>query len=950
MVLLFFCLFSRILFISLQIILPERLMRKTYYNIFALFVVITIVACSTEHNTWYSRHYQMLTSQFNVLFNGNEAFKSGIDNIRSKYKNDYSQLLPIYEFSDQQAANAGTADMETALKKAHKLIQLHSITVKPEQKQDETEKDKRFRAQEEFNNLVDDAYLLIGKSNVVKHEEEEAIEVLDYIARKFPNNKTAYEGKIWKAIAYTQLGQPTNAKTALESYEIDGLAPTELYGQYMAAYANVLLAEKKYTEAIPYMEEAVKNADCKHNRLRYKYILAQLYRMQGKRELAAPIFLQLSKTISDYEMSFAAKLDLASVATTPEEIAIAEKKLEKMAADEKNTDQLDEIYYAIGRMDENKGNRQKALIDYQKSIDASVSNDNQRGLSFLAKADIYTTEQDDATDKYNNRYINASESLDSASIYLSDANLRKKETEEMSKRLLPLANELRIIKEQDSLLTLARMPEQERDKIITAIVEKAEQEAKARLEAQEAAEEEMMSQSDFYNLQRNTTGEINNRQQLTSSWYFYNTNLVNAGKSTFRNKWGRRQNEDNWRRANKSSQTFNAENENNINSESALEPDKKRQFDTEDNDEDISEKPTERVTRESLLANLPLTAEQQKAANAEIDDALFNSGVILYDELKDYHTAIKQLKLLLSRNIGYSCDRCYNALVILYFAQAKTSQKTDAQSTAAIIKRQFANTQFAQYLSQNDYFDKKSLTLAESEARYGHTYDAYLNGQYEEAASSATHGLNVASDSVYAPKYLLVRSLSHAKMAHTTQFRADLTEITTKYAGGEEDELARKLLAMLDEGKEPIRATEYKSPLAEAGMVTDDNNKLLIANFEYKPDTTHSVICVIDEGMANEAQFVIADYNFTNYIIEDLDIKAMTLADKRQVIIISGLENETAAKTYYYSLRDKEFWKNITSASIPEIYIASDNNTKLALLSTLSKEFVEFFEKYYLKK
>lgn len=915
---------------------------KHIYILFAAFSLI-VAACSTSHNTWYSRHYQMLTSEFNVLFNGNEAFKGGIEAIRSQYKNDYSRILPIYEFSDEKAAAPGSADMETALKKAHKLIQLHSITVKPETKKNETEKDKRFKAQEEFNPLVDDAYLLIGKANVVKHEDEEAIEVFDFISRKFPNDKTAYEGKIWKAIAYTQMGQPTNAMTALESYDLDGLAPVELYGQYMAAYANVLIAEEKYPQAIHYMEEAVKNADSKHNRLRYKYILAQLYRHNKQNDKAAPLFLELSKGISDYDMAFAAKLDLATVATTPEEIALAEKKLARMTKDEKNVDQLDEIYYAIGKMDENRGDTNKALIDYQRSIDASTVNMNQKGLSFLAKTDIYMAQPNDANDKFNMRYLNAGESADSAATYLEDRNLRKKEAQSLSKQLNALTQELRTIKEQDSLLRVANMSSKEREKLIESILEKIEKEQQARREAAEAAEEEGMSQSEYYNLTRNSTG------QSGAQWYFYNTTMVNAGKSTFMSKWGRRANEDNWRRADKSSSTFrDAESED----EFTRENDKSKAKDGTQNEPSTDEPqaPTNSVvTRESLLANLPLTTQQQAETNNRIDNALFGSGVIFYDELKDYPSAIKQLEALLARNPQKNCDNCYDALVMLYFAQMKNGDSAGARSTASTIKALYAETELAKYLSQNNYFDQKSAELAEKESRYKHAYEAYLHGDYSEAITSATRGLNIASDTAYSAKYLLVRSLSYAKQEQSAAFRADLTEITSKYPGGEEDEMARKLLALLDEGRKPIKATDYKSPLAEAGK-GEEAAIVEIANFTFQPDTTHSIVCVIDKGMQNEAQFTIADYNFTNYLLEDLDIKTTTLADKRQIVVVSGFDNMMAAMNYFYAIRDKDFWKKLTEATLPEIYAVSDNNLKLVLLTSISNEYVEFFNKQYLNR
>lgn len=898
-------------------------------KIFFAIILLTIVACSTEHNTWYSRHYQTLTSEFNVLFNGNEAYKSGILAIQKQNVNDYSYILPVYEFSDAQVANAGSADMETALKKAHKLIQLHSITVKPKSKQNETERQKKFRAQDEFNPLVDDAYLLIGKANVVKHEEEEAIEVLDFLARKFPTDRTAYEGKIWKAIAYAQLGQYISALTALESYDLDGLAPADLYGQYMAAYGNVMILQEEYQKATHYMEEAVNGADNKHDKRRYKYILAQLYRQVGNNAKAAPLFLELSKGLSDYDMTFAAKLDLATVATTPEEILAAEKKLQKMSRDAKNEEQLDQIYYAIGKMDENRGRADKAVGNYKKSVSASVNNDNQKGLSFLAQADIYIKEP---------TYIDAGIAFDSASIYLNDKNVRKKDATQQAKKLNPLVKELLTIREQDSLLRIAQMPSSERDNFINNILERAQEEERARQEAAEALSEESMSQADYYNLTRNASN-TNNTQ-----WYFYNATMISAGKSTFISKWGRRANEDNWRRSNKSSNIFDSLQDDVLERRSA-------DADSVENNQSEPEKVVapQRLTRETLLAGLPLTQQQQDEANQMIDNALFNSGVILYDVINDYPSAIKQLQTLLNRNPKHNCTHCYDALVMLYFAQNKVDDKSGAQLIAQQIKQQYPDSQFAQYLSQTDYFEKQNIVKAEQELKYTKTYSDYLNSNYSEVIALATNALSQTSDTVYAPKYLLLRSLSSAKQANVSIFKADLTTITTTYPNGEEAQLARKLLALLDEGKMPVRATEYKSPLAESGRYTDNVN-VAKATYEYNADTTHTIICLIDRGLQNEAQFAIADYNFSNYLLEDLDIQSIALADKRQVIAVSGFANKTEAMNYFYAVRDKSWWSSLTQAVVPEIYVVSDNNLRLVLLSSIGTEYETFFGEFYLNK
>lgn len=919
-------------------------MQKIYFYILSIISLI-IVACSTEHNTWYSRHYQTLTSQFNILFNGQEAFKNGIHTIEDKYSNDYSHILPVYEFSDKQTASSASSDMETALKKSHKLIQLHSITTKPAPKGNETEKDKRFRSQEEFNPLVDDAYLLIGKANVVLHENDEAIEVFDYIARKYPTDPSAYESKIWKSIAYMQLNQPINALTALESYDIDGLAPVSLYGQFMAAYANVLINTEKYSEAIHYMEEAVKHADNKHNRSRYKYILAQLYRSVGRNKDAAPLFLELSKGMSDYDMAFAAKLDLATVATTPEELVLAEKKLNKMAKDPKNTDQLDQIYYAIGQMDLNKGLVSTALGDFQKSIETSVINDNQKGLSFLAKADIYY--KSETGDGVEYKYINASESFDSASVFLDSRNLRKAESQTMAAQLKPLASELRTIREQDSLLRIANMDTKSREKFINDILEKIKEEEQARIEAAEAEEEQGMSQSEFRQLTRNTNGS-----NSSSQWYFYNTTMVNAGKSTFRSKWGRRPNEDNWRRSDKSSNAFSADEQENMfngGNNNNAEANKTNGSGSESDEQKDTEAAAENgpVTRESLLAGLPLTEQQKIEANDKIDNSLFNSGAILYNDLYDYTGAIIQFNAFLNRKPQYDDDNCYNALVMLYFAQTKNSQKDEASKTAEIIKSHFADTQFASFLSTHDFFTQKELANAESEMRYQHTYEAYLAGNYAEAITSASEQIDRASQ--LKSKYLLVRSLSYAKQGQTLPFRADLTDITTQFAGSDEAALAQKLLDILDQGQTPIKETYYESPLAES---TDyaESEQVTADQFVYVPDTTHTIICFINKDVAKEAQFTVADYNFSNYLLEDLDIRTATLANKQQAIVINGFTSKIEAMNYFYSIRDKEFWKEFISTPIPEIYVVSDNNLKLVLLSSSIDEYKAFFDEYYINR
>lgn len=891
----------------------------------ALLAALTLVACSTKRNTWLSRGFQRLTSHYNVYYNGVEAFEAGLDNIRSRWRDDYSQVLPVYEFADRGAAAIAQGDMETALRKAHKLVQLHSITVKPARKDGPmTDEERRFRAKSEFNPYVPLAYLLMGKANVVIHEEREAIETFDYLSRRHEGEPSAYEGKIWAAIAYTQLGLYNNAFAALKGYDMDGVAPAALYPDFQAAYANVYIAQGQYAQAIPYMTRAAAEARGRHRRHRYAYILAQLHRAVGDKAKAAPLFLSLSRVVGNYDMAFAAKLDLATVASSAEEMREAEKSLRKMARDPKNADQLDQVFYAIGNLEVNKGRKRAAIEAFSRSVEKSAGNDNQKGLSFLALADIYQSAP---------LYIDASTSLDSASAYLLPSNARRDEAMSRARLLAPLAEQLRIVRDNDSTLALARLSSDERAAILDVLAARHNELLDAEREAREAEMLGGMSQSDFYQVEQ---GQQRSGQ---SSWYFYNNQLVAAGKATFRSRWGARRNEDNWRRADKNS--------------SGMGDISGGETDDAD-DRDIMERirvpaaepqdmSRQRWSRETLLRGLPLTPESQAANERQTADALLRSAELLYDDLHDYAQCARQLEEYLRRFGGAEAD--YDALTLLYFARRRAGDAAGASRASADIVARFPQSLMARNIADPSFLQERQAEHESRERHYRDTYAAYLSSDFLRAEQMATAAL-ADTDVEQRPQYLLVRAMANAKLGRGDAFRANLEEITSVCPATPQDSLARLLLAQLDRGLEPIRHEDYDSPLRN---VADDGveAEAVKAEYVYRPDTTHVVLCVVDEGMQNDALFAVADYNFTNYLLTDYDVATPTLHGGTPAVVISAFRDRAVAEVYFYALREQVFWRTLTSASIPKIFMMSVDNMRLCALSGIDERFLDFMKTHY---
>lgn len=895
-----------------------------------LTALLLVVGCSTKRNTGLSRGFQRMTTRYNVYLNGRYALEDAREKISAKCRDDYSHVLPVYEFYDKRNIGAGAGDLETVQQKAHKLVQLHSITVKPERKKEGklSDKERRFYAKTEYNPLVPEGYLLMGEASVIQHEEDDAIKVFDFMGMEYGGERATYESKIWKAIAYTQKGYYNQALSALQSYDMDGDAPSPLYAAYQAALANVYVASGQYEQAIPCLQRAANEERKRHLQRRYTYILAQLYRIMGQKELAAPLFLKVSRQRADFEMSFAARLDLATVATTEEELAAAEKKLEKMTHAGRYPDQQDQIWYALAHIQKGRGNEETALDYFHRSVRSSTENENQKGLSWLAIGDI---------EQARPKYLEAGEALDSASAFLDSENVRKQEADERAALLHPLRVELQTIKDNDSLLAMARMDEKERNKILDALVKADKDRREAARQAAEMGEEGTMSQGDFYNLQRGQ------QSAGRSSFYFYNLQLVTAGKATFRSKWGNRKNEDDWRRSDKSTMSLEAIEEGFEELDSAAKAAKAAEELKAQMAEDEANAP---LTREKLLAGLPLTAAQQAETDAESAAAFLKSASILYDQVQDYPSADAQIEEMLRRYPR--CSQRYDALALRHFIAKRGHLGATQKSTDQALRNEYPESLLAKSLANKGLLDEMSAARSAREAQYKTAYEQYLRGEIGGSISGADRALSDSStEKGLRAQYLLVRGLSHGKNGDAARMRTDLETIGAQHKGTPQDSLARLLLAELDAGRMPVRYEHYDSPLDKLKGLQRDSTGVEQIQYAYEPDSAHVIVCLVATGRLRDAQFTVANYNFTNFLLQDYDIVMKHLPGDEQCIIIAPFKNNAEAERYFYALRDQPFWPDLAGTAVPKIWRMSRQNLALLQLSGVDEAFTRFMYEYY---
>ena len=81
------------------------------------------------------------------------------------------------------------------------------------------EANQEFASQEEFNNWIDDAYLLMGKAYFYQHNFMAAIDRLAYVVRKFPDDETKHEANIWLIRSYSELGRFIEASEVIQAVQ-----------------------------------------------------------------------------------------------------------------------------------------------------------------------------------------------------------------------------------------------------------------------------------------------------------------------------------------------------------------------------------------------------------------------------------------------------------------------------------------------------------------------------------------------------------------------------------------------------------------------------------------------------------------------------------------------------------------------------------------------------------
>lgn len=881
----------------------------------AVFFTMLLGSCAPTKNTPIRRGYHNMTSHYNVYFNGNEAYKSGMENIYSAHNENFSITLPIFVYSDKEASLTSYSDMNRVIEKSEKCVRKHSITVKPKsKKKPKSDKKKEFLNKNEYVKWIDDAEMLAGQAKAIKQDYFGAIEQFTYIIHQYDDQDIKTASYIWLARCYTEMDKFDQANDFISTVtgNMDNVSK-KMMSPLARTQADILIRQGRYADAIPFVETAIKTI--KHDRrekVRLMYILAQLFQIIEENNKASEWYQKVIDKNPDYQYVFNARINKASIYNSESGNSEGmQRELTKMLKDEKNTDYLDQIYFALGNIAYNEMRDDDALWYFKQSIAYSTTNTNQKSISYLSVADIYFEKPD---------YRNAQLYYDSAMVdlpheYPDYQNIRRK-----AENLTELVKCLETIHREDSLQRLAKMSEDARnsviDKQIQAVIAEEQMEKSRENEAKnELVEAQQMSR-------QNT--------QTGGSWYFYNPSSLSLGQTEFKKKWGNRKLEDNWRRSNKT----------------VMEWDDVSQSDEESNED--NKKGLDNKSREYYLVDIPLTDSAYAESEKKMESAYFNLGVVYKDKFADYPLAIEAFLDYMKKYPN--SDQMVVSMFNLYKSYLSQKDFANAEIYKNRIINEYPDTDYAKILKDPDYY--KELEKAENQLNfmYQATYRFFLNDECDNVASTYAYVDSAYPDSKLMPKFALLNTLCMGKSTDSLTFESYLKEFISKYPKSEESNYANEVISALNRRThtgEELTEEQIMEEQAIAEQIAYDT--LDISLFNYNADEMHYYIVAVDKRKVEESRirFGLIDFNDEYFDFMNFDVTNNKFTEDYALVIVEKFKNAKMAQNYIESvIIAGEVFDDIISDSYKQYIISVSNYEKLLKDQNLDR-YNKFFDLNY---
>ena len=759
-------------------------------------LLLFLIACSTKKNSFLSRNSHALSSKYNILYNGGLALDKGVIDLKSQYKDNFWEVLPIERMqisveNSLPGQSNRNPNFERAETKSAKAIQKHSMNI----------------AGSEKNPQMDEAHLMLGKSRYYDQRFIPALEAFNYILYKYPNSDKIYEAKIWREKTNIRLDNDALAVTNLNKLLKEIKFKDQIFADANASLAQAFLNLEEKDSAVAKLKLAKEFTRENEEKARYDFILGQLYEELGHKDSAYASYQNVidmkRKAARQYVIQAharqAAQFDYKSGDTTA-----FVKKFNDLLEDRENRPYLDVLNHQMALFYDKNKKFDDAKKYYNRSLKLKSQDQYLTASNYRNLADIYFNDA---------RYVSAGKYFDSTLVQLNPRTREYRTIKKKRENLVDVIKYEAIATKNDSIINVFRMSPEARISYYEAYIaklKKDDEKARILLEKQQQAGDNGNSgtaladagksdgsvqkmKSDLDQAAANPAKKslmpaAQNASQPPSTsytassggnnnFYFYNPTSVAFGKNEFRKVWGDRRLKDNWRlSSNKSGANKSDDDEDAIGSDNA------------DSDVAKVDKPDERYTTDYYIKQIPTAQVAIDSMAKERNFAYYQLGVIYKEKFKEYKRAADKLEKLLENNPE---ERLVLPSMYNLYKLYEILDKDKAAAMKERIIKQYPDSRYAQILGNPN----PDVALNDTpEAAYNKLYKIYESGDYKRVLTSLELAIDQYTGEEVVPKFELLKANTVGKLKGLEEYKKALNFVALTYPNSEEGKSAELLL------------------------------------------------------------------------------------------------------------------------------------------------------------
>ncbi len=877
---------------------------------------------------------QNTITQYNFYFNTNNKLNDVLARAKSQFKEDYTQLLPFYNYTLETTAR-DKRNLDSVVDKINSAILLHDLR----------------------NSWNDNLYILMGRAYLYKNNMDSAHILFQFVNYAYaPRDADGYampigsnqeeggnafsistnekrniakkvfslppsrnESFIWLIRTYFQQEKLTKGAVLIEILKQDPNFPDRLKPSLHEMQALYFYKIKEWDSAALHLSLALDNATDQNEEARWSYLVAQLYDLSGHPAASKAWYEKAASHTLDPALAVYARLnairDNKGDGAKNDYIQKNLNALMRMARKEIYAPYLDVIYYVAAEMELERHDKKAARAYFRKCIDHANGLGYNRDRAFLKLGWIFMEDKMYPEAKYAYDSVNVSDPgvADSLKVLL--------ERKEALSRIVP---QILIIERQDSLQRIAEMTAAERDAYIKKML-------RAYRKQQGLAEDDYSSGSGGYGFRSNSVvPDMFTNPIGAGDWYFYNQSVKAKGYGDFKSRWGNRPNVDNWEVQSLINQQI-----------TGLTPASNLRLNGAE--PNAATPAAAQLTAESLMAGLPLTPEKMQKSKDSVENALFALGKSLQDYIPDYRGALKIYDTLETK---FPDSKFYQeALYNQYFCYIHLDDSVNAARILALMKQKFPTGRYITLIENPPKGPEDLPARTRATQAYETVYEHFIEGHFDQAAGEKLKLDSVFGEKYWTPQLLYIEALYYIHYRYDSIGKVTLTKIITRFPKTIMSAKAENVLRVLNE-RERIetylrnlhvqRMTEDSiARLANAAAqpkITDSANAkakamnaqnigrdssqisikkpdalqlkaqaLFVSPYTWSPDKPQFVVMVmsnVDPVYVTESKNAFDRYNRENFYGKNYEIDKQSLTDTTKLMVMQGFENMSAAVTY----------------------------------------------------